>query len=132
MNEDIAACYWLYQQCQKAVCIHTPLYFYRKNSKGVTNCRFTEKKLDLLYVWDLIEADVNEHFPEYAYVCSMNHKRAYFTLLCHMKLHGYDKSDPRLRATETELKQKVRSYRSELLCWKMPLSRKMLLLLVSL
>ena len=60
----------------------------------------------------------------------MYRKRANFTLLSKMRLRGYDKSDDFLCQTYRELKRQVRKDFKALMGWNMPLSRKMLLVLL--
>lgn len=129
MNEDVEACYYLARKCEGAVCTNKPVYFYFKNVEGVTNSGFSKKKLDLLDVWDIVQKQVEQFTPEYSYACEMNYKRAYFTLLTQMKLNGYDHHDPFMLETKKELKREVRKAFWKLMRWKMPISRKALLVL---
>lgn len=129
MNEDIETWYQLCKYCDRAVYTDFVLYYYYRNGNSVTNGQFTMKKEDLLYIWKLLDEDVKKTFPEYQYACEMNCKRAYFTLLCHMRLYGYDKSNEKIVELEKEYLEKVKKYKRELLRWKMPISRKVLLLL---
>ena len=127
MNEDVLACYQLAARCRRAVYTSEAFYNYRQNRSGVTNCRFNMKKLDLLAMWDAVGAMVPAVTPQYARACEMNRKRAYFTLLSAMLVHGFDRHDARQRRVYRELKRMVRGYFWELMSWKMPLSRKLLL-----
>lgn len=127
MNEDVLACYQLAARCRRAVYTNEVLYNYRQNRSGVTNCRFNMKKLDLLAMWDAVGALVPALTPEYAHAFEMNRKRAYFTLLSSMHAHGFDRRDAQTRRIHREFKRAVRKYFWELMCWKMPLSRKLLL-----
>ena len=132
MNEDIHTSYWLAFKCNKTVYSNRKMYYYFHNSSGVTNSKITRKKLDLLYVWDIVSKMVDENTPEYRSACDMNLKRARFTLLSQMFLNGYDKEDSFLKETKVSLKKEVRASFFDLLKWKMPLSRKILLILVCL
>lgn len=127
MNEDVEACYYLARKCETAVYTDAPLYNYFKNIEGVTNSRFNKKKLDLLDIWDIIQKQVEQFTPEYSYACEMNCKRARFTLLTQMSLNGYDHHDPFMVETKRKLKREVRRAFWELMKWKMPISRKVLL-----
>ena len=128
MNEDVEACYYFARSCESAVCTDAPLYHYFKNTEGVTNSKFSKKKLDLLDVWDVVQKQVERYTPEYIYACEMNSKRARFTLLTQMHLNGYDHSDPFMIETKRRLKKEVRETFWELMKWKMPVSRKLALL----
>lgn len=130
MNEDVEACYYLARKCEKAVYTDAPLYNYFKNVEGVTNSGFSKKKLDLLDIWKVVQKQVEQFTPEYNYACEMNCKRARFTLLTQMYLNGYDHHDLFLIDTKRRLKKEVREAFWELMNWKMPISRKMILTLV--
>lgn len=129
MNEDVEACYYLARKCEGAVYTNKPVYFYFKNVEGVTNSGFSKKKLDLLDVWDIVQKQVEQFTPEYSYACEMNYKRARFTLLTQMNLNGYDHHDPFMIETKKGLKREVRKAFWKLMRWKMPISRKALLVL---
>ena len=128
MNEDVEACYYLARKCEGAVYTSKPVYFYFKNVEGVTNSGFSKKKLDLLDVWDIVQKQVLQYTPEYAYACEMNCKRARFTLLTQMYMNGYDHNDPYMRETKQRLKKEVRASFFDLMRWKMPINRKIALI----
>lgn len=128
MNEDVETCYYLARKCETAVYTDAPLYNYFKNIEGVTNSRFNKKKLDLLDIWDIIQKQVEQFTPEYSYACEMNCKRARFTLLTQMNINGYDKNDHLMVETKKKLKKEVREAFWDLMKWKMPVSRKILLI----
>lgn len=127
MNEDVEACCYLARKCEGAVYTSKPVYFYFKNVEGVTNSGFSKKKLDLLDVWDIVQKQVEQFTPGYSYACEINCKRARFTLLTQMSLNGYDHHDPFMVETKRKLKREVRGAFWELMKWKMPISRKVLL-----
>lgn len=127
MNEDVETCYYLARKCEAAVYTDAPLYNYFKNIEGVTNSGFSKKKLDLLDIWDIVQKEVEQFTPEYSYACEMNCKRARFTLLTQMSLNGYDHDDSLMKKTKQQLKKEVRQSFWPLMKWKMPISRKVLL-----
>lgn len=127
MNEDVETCYYLARKCEAAVYTDAPLYNYFKNIEGVTNSGFSKKKLDLLDIWDIVQKQVEQFTPEYSYACEMNCKRARFTLLTQMSLNGYDHHDPFMAETKRKLKRDIRGAFWELMKWKMPISRKAIL-----
>lgn len=129
MNEDIETSFYLASKCQRAVYTNLIFYNYYKNYDGVTNSEFSEKKLDLLYIWDILGEKVMALAPEYAKAYEMGCKRARFTLLVQMHLNGYDKNNPMMRTTKLRLREEVRKSFFDLLKWKMPISRKLLLVL---
>ena len=130
MNEDVHACYCFAVRCKKAVYTNATYYHYTFNVNGVTNNRFTIKKMDLLYVWDKVRKLVANEIREYLQVCDRNIERARFTLLAKMYFDGYDKENQSLKNVKKKLKIMVRKDLFSLLRWKMPLSRKILLLFV--
>ena len=127
MNEDVETCYYLARKCEAAVYTDAPLYNYFKNIEGVTNSGFSKKKLDLLDIWNIVQKQVEQFTPEYSYACEMNCKRARFTLLTQMNLNGYDHDDSLMKKTKQQLKKEVRQSFWPLMKWKMPISRKVLL-----
>lgn len=129
MNEDVETCYYLARNCEMAVYTDAPLYNYFKNVEGVTNSGFSKKKLDLLDIWDVVQKQVEQFTPEYSYVCEMNCKRARFTLLTQMNLNGYDHHDTFMIETKKKLKREVREAFWKLLKWRMPISRKLILVI---
>lgn len=130
MNEDVETCYFLARTCKSAVLTNTILYYYYVNTNGVTNCSFSEKKLDLLEIWDIVRNQVEKYTPDYKDLCEINMKRARFTLLAHMYLKGYDKHNAHMKKIKKILKAEVKDSFGDLMRWKMPLSRKILLLAV--
>lgn len=130
MNEDIESGFYLAVNCHRAVYTNMIYYNYFKNRDGVTNSRFSEKKLDLLYIWDGLREQVMSQAPEYSREYELNCKRSRFTLLAKMYLDGYDKNSSVMKITKQKLKKEVRDSFGELMKWKMPISRKVLLVLV--
>lgn len=128
MNEDIQASYYLTFKAEKTVYVKKEMYHYRKNTEGVTNSGFSKKKLDLLDIWDIVQKQVLQYTPEYAYACEMNCKRARFTLLTQMYMNGYDHNDPYMREIKQRLKKEVRASFFDLMRWKMPINRKIALI----
>lgn len=130
MNEDVHACYCLTINAQKVTYRKQGLYHYFFNNSGVTNSKFNLKKLDLIYMWDEVYKLTQVHTPQYIYACDLNKKRAYFTLLSKMLIDGYDRHDLQLKNIKKELKKEVRASFWELMKWKMPISRKLLLVFI--
>lgn len=132
MNEDIDGVFQVYSASQFAAYVPLQLYFYYQNPGSITNSKITMKKMDLLYIWDQLEKKVLKICPEYHYAWKLNRQRASFTLLAQSKINGFDKADNMLRSKVKELKYEVRSSFFSLMKCKMPLSRKILLLLLCL
>lgn len=127
MNEDVHACFMFASLSNKIVYTKSRYYHYTFNESGVTNSKFTVQKLDLLDVWDEVEKIVEIKEPEYLKPCRMNMKRARFTLLSKMYIDGYDKRDFKLQSIKRKLKKEVRASFLDLMKWKMPISRKLLM-----
>lgn len=130
MNEDIDLSYHLAVKCGRAVSVPGRYYHYYRNRDSVTNGRFTMKRMDLLDIWERIGERVPRESPEYTEAYRLNRERARFTLLAQMALCGYDRRDPEVRMVKKKLKAEVRAAYQELMRWKMPFSRKVLLTLL--
>lgn len=128
MNEDVHACYCLSIYSKKSVYISIPYYHYRFNDEGVTNCRFNIKKMDLLDMWDNVKKMTINNTPEYLDVCKKNMSRAKFTLLAKMFADGYDRNDKKLEKVKEYLRDEVKKDFWSLWVWKMPISRKVLMI----
>lgn len=128
MNEDVLATYEFAIRCKKAIYTSKTFYHYEKNIEGVTHSPITRKKLDLLYVWDLVYEQVKVQVPDCIEYCKMNMLRARFTLLCQMKRNGIDKRDAELNEKKKEIKKELKKGYWKLMRWKMPISRKVALI----
>ena len=107
-------------------------YYYFKNVSSITNSAVKAKDLDLLKVWNRLVRRTKTECPEFYSAAVFNRKRADFTVLAKMLLKGYDKASPELCAMRPVLKKSVRENFWALLFGKMPISRKVLLILVAL
>ena len=130
IHEDVLASFYFASHCNRVVHTNEVFYNYYQNPEGITRTGFTRKKLDLLVIWDMIETEVRKRVPKYIKPCVLNKKRAYFTLLTRMHFDGYDHADPEMQKIKKYLKRQVRLYFWDLIKWKMPLSRKVLLVAV--
>ncbi len=128
MNEDVAACYCFFKNAYRCVSINTKKYHYCQNSEGVTLRKFTNKDFDLLYIWDLIISYITEDFPEYIYYAEMNRKRSDFTLLTKME-RDYFRGNKELKSLCKKWQVITRRNMLELFRWRMPITRKLLLLI---
>ena len=130
MNEDIDGVFQIISHSDKAIFLSDVMYFYYKNVEGVTNSRITRKKLDLIFIWKQLRDKVEICCPDYIDAWKVNALRANFTILSQCKINGYDKSDTELRRKLQEMQCLVKAEARSLLNWKMPFSRKILLLLI--
>lgn len=132
MFEDVEASYEFYSRAASMVKTSAVFYYYFKNTSSITNSAVKAKDLDLLKVWNrLVQRTKTEHLEFYSEAV-FNRKRADFTVLAKMLLKGYDKACPELCAMRPILKKAVRKNFWTLLFGKMPISRKVLLILVAL
>ena len=128
-HEDVLACLDFFMASSQMVVSDKVLYHYFVSENGVT-LTFNSRDLGLINVWDMVCERVRSELPEYVYYAEMGKKRAYFTLLSKMRLRGFDKNDKFLVAKQKELKKQVRKDFKSLIRWRMPISRKILLVLV--
>lgn len=130
LNEDVEASFEFFHRATKMVKTNQCLCHYFVNNEGITNSAFSQKDLQYLAVWDRVLDRTEQEHPEYLYYAQMYRKRANFTMLSKMRLRGYDKTDVFLCQTYRELKKQVRKDFGALMKWNMPLSRKVLLVLL--
>ncbi len=128
MNEDVDACYHFFKNANRCIIINAKRYHYFQNRNGITLRKFTDKDFDLLYIWNLIIKYVRKDFPEYSYYAEINRKRSYFTLLTKME-RDYFKGNKELKCICKKWQGITRRHMLELFRWKMPITRKILLLI---
>lgn len=129
ISEDVAASFDFFTRARQMVNSDKVLYFYFVNQNGVTKSPVTKKDLEYIHVWERITEKVSRDYTEYA---EINLARANFTILSKMLLSGYDKKDISIVEQRNAMKQQLRKDFWRLLRWKMPLSRKVLLIIVCL
>ena len=132
LNEDVEASFEFFHRATKLVKTNQRLCHYFVNTQGITNSAFSKKDLQYLEVWDRVLDRTEREYPQYLHYAQMYRKRANFTMLSKMRLKGYDKKDAFLRRTYGELKRCVRRDFRDLMGYNMPLSRKVLLVLLCL
>lgn len=130
MNEDVLGCFDIIHMVEKCAIIQTGKYYYFQNNNGVTKSVFQKRDLDLLYMWDRVIEKTRCLHPNYYSYAVLNRKRANFTLLAKMLISGYNKRDDSLRYIKKELKNTLKYDFTELIRWKMPLNRKILLIYI--
>lgn len=130
LNEDVEASFEFFDRATKMVKTNQRLCHYFVNREGITNSAFSRNDLQYLAVWDRVLERTEREHPQNLHYAQMYRKRANFTMLSKMRLRGYDKSDIFLCQTYRELKKQVRKDLKALMRWNMPLSRKMLLVLL--
>lgn len=132
INEDVSASYYIINHSQNEAVIDCPLYYYFKDPDGVTKSAVTLKDIEYIYAYMQILDEIKTNNPDFEYYAYMNYLRANYTVLSKMKIYGYDKTNTDLNHLHTTLRKTVRKNLYKLLKWPMPLSRKLLLLIVCL
>lgn len=132
LNEDVEASFDIFTRAKAMVSSDLRLYHYYVNQAGITNSSFLKKDLDYLAVWDRVLERTRTECPEYLDYAETSRKRANFTMLVKMVTKGYDKADPNMVKVYHSLKKQVRRDFKVLMGVKMPLSRKLMLVLVCL
>lgn len=128
ISEDVLAVYYFYTHCTSAIETDKPLYSYFYNGGGVTRARVTEKDFEYIRSFEVIKKDIKEKHKEFLDYAEMNVIRANYTILSKMKLYGYDKQDVELVNQYKKMQKIVRRNFWKLMKWKMPFSRKVLLI----
>lgn len=132
INEDVRANFYFITHSNTIVMIDAPLYNYFQNYSGVTKSCVTEKEFEYIKTYKDILTIVEQKYPDFKYFAYINYIRSKFTILSKMRLYGYDKNNKQLAKKYYELKKVVRQNFWQLMKWNMPLSRKILLILVCL
>lgn len=131
LNEDVEACLEFYTRANLVLNTNIPYYHYYFNDKSITNSSFTVKDLDYLMVWDRVNEKIALSNPDYINYAKQSKLRAYFTLLSKMRIRGYDKNNEELNKIHKMLKRKVRKNFISIISIKMSISRKFLLIFLT-
>lgn len=132
ISEDVMASYCIIKNSELTAVLDIPLYNYFINARGVTKSAVTQKDFEYIRSFYHIWKDVEKNYPSISRYAYMNFIRANFTILSKMKLFGYNRHDETLQEKRQQLKNIVRKNFWNLLTWKMPFSRKVLLFYVCL
>ena len=130
VSEDVMASYYFYTHSSKIAKVPAGYYYYYQNDLGVTRNKASKKDLEYINAFGRIRENISRRCAklyEYADICYI---RAHFTILSKMKLFGFDKKDEELLASYRNMKSVVRKNFFRLMKWKMPVSRKILLMWV--
>ena len=130
ISEDVMASYYFYTHCNRTIKINKKLYNYYQNQSGVTRKRVTKRDFEYIEAFRRIYKDIKKNIPSLREYAEINYIRSNFTILSKMKLVGYDKTDEKLVKKYKDMKRIVRRNFGKLIRWKMPLSRKLLLIWV--
>lgn len=128
--EDVYASFEFIIRSERTAVIGAELYDYFYNPMGVTRGKVSIKDFEYIDAYKRILDIVNEEYPQFVPFAEMSWIRSYFTVLSKMKLFGYDKNDRELKKKYHELKNFVRNHFMQLLTYDMPITRKILLVIV--
>lgn len=125
--EDIDFMFSFLQNCNKGVCSNQIKYGWFYNDESITRNSLVKEDMQLLDIWGRIVAVCEKIMPEYLYYAQMNYKRAYMGLLGKSAKFGVSGKYQNWEEDKIYLIKKLRGYFMDLLKWKMPFSRKILL-----
>lgn len=129
LNEDVRASFDLYKITNQAMHLNKKYYYYYYNNGSITHKKLSINDLDYLRIWDDIVLLTSREMEKFLWAAKINRHRADFTLLSKAFFYGYEK-DPALLKQIILMRKRLRKNFKELLFWKMPLSRKVLLILL--
>lgn len=128
--EDIDYNFNLIQVCSKGVFSTRKMYYYYYNNSGITRNQLTPADMQLIVVWKNICQKCKQQWPEYVYFARMNYERAYMGILAKGLKFGVADNYKDWKKDKKILLKHLRKYAKDLLFWKMPVSRKILLLIL--
>ena len=130
--EDIDFIFNVLQNSKKGICSNQVKYFWFYNEDSITRSRLIPEDMQLLTVWNKIVAVCRRKYPEYVYFARMNYERAYMGLLAKSARFGVDDRYDDWKKDKKRLLSHLRKNCFVLLHWRMPVSRKALLLALAL
>lgn len=130
ISEDIRASFFFISHSDRIALIDEKFYYYYCNPEGVTRTKVTRKDFEYTDAYRSILSIVKKDFPMYEDVARFSYIRSYYTILSKMKLYGYDKEDELVREKYKEYKIIVRKNFRVLIQSNMPISRKILLIMI--
>lgn len=130
--EDIDFIFNVLQNSKKGVYSNQVKYFWFYNENSITRSRLVPEDMQLLIVWNKIVTVCGRKYPEYVYYARMNYERAYMGLLAKGAKFGVDDGYNGWKKDKKCLLSHLRENCFDLLRWRMPVSRKVLLLALAL
>ncbi|MCI8780136.1 MAG: glycosyltransferase [Lachnospiraceae bacterium] len=125
--EDIDFMFSFLQNCSKGVFSNQVKYGWFYNDESITRNSLVKEDMQLLDVWGKIVSICKKRMPEYLYYAQMNYKRAYMGLLGKSVKFGVSNQYQSWNSDRKYLVKNLRKYFADLIKWRMPLSRKVLL-----
>lgn len=132
IGEDVIGIYKILLKIDKIVELRSPYYLYFENPNSLTNSKFSDKDMDLINVWDkMVELTPKDNL-DYLKYARFNRMRIDYTLLMRMAknltMNEIRNKYPEYKKMLSNLKKN----KKKLIKSKIPLSRKISLLLICL
>lgn len=125
--EDIDFNFKVLQKCKIGVYTNQIKYFWYYNESGITRNGLVSADMQLLEIWKNVMSICERKYPEYTYFARMNYERAFMGILGKAVKFGVSESYIEWKKDRNYLLKYLRRYYADLIKWKMPLSRKLLL-----
>ena len=126
--EDIDFNYRVFSEANKAIYLNDKLYYwYFNEGNSITRNKVIKKDLQLIDVWKKIYKHCKKNNPNNSYYAKMNYERAFMGILAKAARFGVSNSYLDWDDDKKILLNELRKNYIDLLKWKMPFSRKILL-----
>lgn len=130
-SEDVVGTYKALLKAKKIVEINYPYYYYFYNKKSITGSKFSNKDLDLIKIWDIVIKISNENNQKYLEYSKINRMRIDYTLLMRMAIQlNYKEINEKYKKQYLQMLSDLKKNKSKLLKSKIPLSRKISIILI--
>lgn len=128
--EDIYFNFQIIAHASRAACSNQVKYFWFFNSGSITRQGVVKRDMEAIQIWRQIAEDSRIICPEYEHDARMNFERAHMGILGKSIKFGVSDSYAEWEADRQYLLAKTRRFYFDLIRWKMPVSRKVLLTLL--
>ena len=125
--EDIDFNFKVIEKSKKGVYVNQIKYNYFYNTEGITRNKLVQEDLQLIAIWENVAEQCKTKYPGYYLYADMNKKRAYMGLLGKKVKYGVSEKYTNWERDQKEIVKHLRGCFMELIQWKMPFSRKLLL-----
>ena len=131
LNEDVEGGFKALLNARTVSEVRNHVYAYYFNEKSITGSGVGENYLNLLQVWSRVESIARQRAPEVVPMVEYNVKRADFTMLSDMAVHGNSLSDARLDGRRRGMQKRLRKNLHDLLDGPMPRGRKVAMVMLA-
>lgn len=118
-------------RCHKGVLLNQKKYYWFYNHGSITRNCLVFEDIQILSIWLGIIKKCNKSYPQYVYFARMNYERAFLGLLGKAVKFGVSKEYINWNEDKRRLLKSIRNYFIDLMKWRMPFSRKLLLCMVA-